>query len=182
MIEVEKRSFITKNIYDKILTKYQKKIITTKQITYYFNGEKDFRIMFMKDKVRLWLKEGHMHDDYRQEYEVLVDKQYGNTLLDMLHALGYSEKIKWYRIRNEFIYEDINITLDYTEGYGYIIEGEILIDDEQRIDKATSKIEKMFNDFDINVSNKQQFTDKYNDYVNNWLEYTKNANEETYFE
>lgn len=180
MIEVERRSFITKDIYDEILNKFKHK--TTKQITYYFDGDKDFRMMFMKDKIKLWLKEGQMHDDFRKEYEVLVDKEYGNTLLDMLHALGYKEKIKWYRTRNEFTHNNISITLDYTEGYGYIIEGEILVSNEEKIDNASKQIELMFNDFNINISNKQEFKDKYENYVVNWSNYTKDIDEENFFD
>lgn len=182
MIEVEKRSFINEYLYNELLKVFKDNIKTTKQITYYFDCDQDFRIMFMKEKIKLWLKEGIIHDDVRKEHEVLIDKKYDKTLLDMLYLLGYKVKIKWFRIRNEFMYNDINFTLDYTKGYGYIIEGEILVDNEEEIEKAKDKIEKAFANLDIVISGKEEFKTKYEDYCLNWEHYTKDIDEDSFFE
>lgn len=56
MIEVELRSFITKEKYDELIAKYN--VEAQKQITYYFDTKQDFRMMKTKDYTQLWLKTG----------------------------------------------------------------------------------------------------------------------------
>ena len=68
-----------------------------RQITSYFKGDVDFRLMNTSDYLKLWLKTGKIHDDAREEMSVIIDKKYEKDLLKMLDILGYEIEIKWYR-------------------------------------------------------------------------------------
>jgi len=177
MIEVEKRAFIDEQKYHKLLTRFKEKLKTSKQITYYFTGDKDFRLMMTPSSTKIWLKEGQIHDDFRKENEVFINQDNKSDLLKMLSSLGYTVDIKWYRVRNETVYEDISIAIDYTQGYGYIFEAELLVENETKIEAANLKIEALLKELDINLSDKSDFKIKYKDYQEKWLQYTKEINE-----
>jgi adenylate cyclase class IV len=128
----------------------------------------------------MWLKKGNIHDDAREEIEVFVDNKYESSLTKMLSCLGYEVEIKWFRKRLMGEYKGITLTIDYTAGYGYIIELENLIKDESKIESTKEELLKIFNDLDIKVSLKQEFKDKYEDYKMNWNIYTKDIDEKEF--
>lgn len=135
MIEVELRSFINKDKYDELVKKYNADF--QKQITYYFNSEQDFRMMKTKDYTQLWLKTGKMHEASRVEKVVKIDNKYRNDLEGMLELLNYDVDIKWYRTRSKIkIENDAEMCIDYTVGYGYILEIEKQVKDESDVEEA----------------------------------------------
>lgn len=180
MIEVEKRSFITKEKYDEIVLKLKDNILETNQITYYFKGEKDFRLMHTKTYSKLWLKSGEIHDDAREEVEVYLDEKETSNTFKLLKSLGYEPEIIWFRSRKECDYKEIKITIDYTIGYGYIFEVEKLIEDDQNIEEAKSQLDNLLKEFNIEVSAKSQFSEKYEDYKINWRKYTEDIDIKTF--
>jgi len=180
VIEVEERSYIDEKTYNGLLEKFKDNMQETKQITYYFSGDKDFRLMITKEYLQLWLKEGNIHDDAREELIVKIDPKYKKEILLMLKSLGYEIEIKWFRRRCETEYEGYDLTIDYSAGYGHIIEIESIIDNEDMIDETKGILRKMLEDLGINISLKQEFKDKYNDYKVNYYKYTKDINEDEF--
>ena len=180
MVEVEKRSFITKDKYDSLIDYFKSNkydILAEKQITTYFKGDTDFRLMNTPNYLKLWLKKGKLHDDAREEMEVIIDKNYEQDLKKMLDILGYEVSIKWYRTRIELTYKDFKVTIDYSISYGYIVEFELLVDDESKIEAAKESISMMFKEFNIDQTPKEVFDDAYNNYKINWESYTKNVDD-----
>lgn len=179
MIEVELRSFISKEKYDELIAKYN--VEAQKQITYYFDTKQDFRMMKTKDYTQLWLKTGKMHEESRLERVVKVDNKYRNDLESMLELLEYNVDIKWFRTRTKINLEDnAEMCIDYTIGYGYILEIEKQVSEDVKVEDAKKLLEKDFSTLGISVSKKEDFDSKYNDYVKNWKEYTKDVNEEEF--
>lgn len=180
MIEVEKRSFITKEKYDELITYFKSNnylIEEERQITSYFKGDIDFRLMNTPNYLKLWLKKGKIHDDAREEMNVIIDKKYENDLFRMLETLGYEVEIKWFRKRIQLQYQQFDVTIDYSIGYGYIVEFELMVNEEVNIDQAKKELQSAFKKFNIDDSSKEEFNSKYNDYKNNWLEYTNDIDE-----
>ena len=65
-IEVEARSFITKEQYEKLLEFFKQNSKLLKedyQETFYFNCEQDLRIQKNNFYSKVWLKKGKMHDN-----------------------------------------------------------------------------------------------------------------------
>ena len=185
MIEVEKRSFVDENKYLELIEKLKSEgyfLKEQKQITYYFKGEIDFRIMFTKEFSKLWLKKGIIHDDAREEIEVKVDNQYRSELLRMLELLGYQVEIKWFRKRLEIDYQGYYLTIDHSAGYGYIVEIEKMVKDAALIDETKKELEDILISLGIEISSKEEFVNKYEDYKVNWSEYTKEVDYEQFLD
>jgi len=88
-------------------------------------------------------------------------------LEEIFRSLGHGVEIKWFRKRNTFLWEGISVMLDYTKGYGYIIELEKMSDldnKEQTLVMLRDKLKKL----DIEETPKHIFKDKYEHYKNNW--------------
>lgn len=183
MIEVEQRSFISEEKYNELISYFKNKGVNfeeSKQITYYFKGDVDFRIMQADNYTKMWLKKGKMHDDAREEIEVFIDNKYRSNLMQMFDCLGYEVEIKWFRKRLTGIYQDVTLTADYTVGYGYIIELEKLIDNDTNIEVIKDYLLNIFKDLEIKISDKQEFKDKYEDYKINWDKYTEGISNEEF--
>lgn len=180
MFEVEQRCFITEDKYNELIEKFNKDLKSTSQITYYYSGDKDFRIMVTKDYVQMWLKEGKMHDDSREEYVVKIDTNYKKDLRKILQSLGYSIEIKWYRKRNETNYNGYFITIDYTVGYGYIIEVEKKIDDEKLVEQTKKELLGLLEEFGVSITPKDEFNKRFADYKLNYKDYTSNIDEDEF--
>ncbi len=134
-IEVEIRSFVSKKQYSdlsKFFNKKAKLIKKDKQKTIYFDSKQDLRIQKNNSTTKIWLKEGKIHDNFRKEIEIHTKKGDFEKWQDIFKTLGYKEEIVWIRDRKEFKWEDIKVCLDYTVGYGYIIELEKMSSEKKK--------------------------------------------------
>jgi predicted adenylyl cyclase CyaB len=169
-IEVEIRSFISKEEYDNLLKFFTKSSTPTKQDsqeTYYFNAKEDLRIQKNNDFAKIWLKKGKIHDDCRKELEVKFKKEDFEKIEEILTSVGFDIEIKWLRKRYEFDWDKIKVCLDYTKGYGYIIELEKISSEEEKetaLEELKQKLEKL----DIKLTPKNIFNEKFENYKNNW--------------
>src|SRR3989344_6831132 len=99
-IEVEVRSFVSKEKYEELLKFFKKEghfINEDYQETYYFNSVEDLRIQRNNFFSKIWLKKGKIHDDYREEIEIKFHKDDFEKLERLFKALGYDIEIKWFR-------------------------------------------------------------------------------------
>ena len=86
-IEVEIRSFISKEQYEELLDFFKKvaKLIKEDyQETFYFDSDKDLRIQKNNLFSKIWFKKGEMHDDWREEVEVKFDRDDFEKLEEVL--------------------------------------------------------------------------------------------------
>ena len=63
--------------------------------------------------------------------------------------------------------DGIIVTLDFTKGYGYIIELEKMASEETK-DKTLELLKEKFNLLKIELTPKEVFKEKYGHYKNNW--------------
>lgn len=170
MIEVEARSFIPEEKYKELSDYFKHKaeyVGEDEQITIYFSGEKDLRTRLTSKHARIILKEGKIHDKGREELEVVLPKEDFDNINNILETLGFKIKVKWFRKRHVFKWDDIRLFLDFTRGYGYIIELEKFCDekDKQKThDYLIKKLEKL----GLALTSKQEFTKRFNHYIKNW--------------
>ena len=90
----------------------------------------------------------------------------------MFNELGHKIEIKWLRQRNQFKWDEIKVCLDYTKGYGYIIELEKLTSEENK-EKTIKELKEKMNELNIPMTSRQEFEDKYNYYKENWRDIIK---------
>jgi len=174
-IEVEVRSFISEEQYNQLLEFMQKNAKLIKkdsQITYYFSGENDLRIQKNDFFSKIWLKSGNIHDPHRKEIEVKFEKEKFEQLEKLFLSLGYIIDIKWFRKRNLFNWNNINVAVDFTKGYGYIIELEKM-SNEQEKEQVYDFLKNKLKELNIKLTPKQEFDKKFQYYKENWQELTK---------
>ena len=171
-IEVEIRSFLTKEQYTKLKKFFNKNAELIKedsQETIYFNSKEDLRIQQNNTYSKIWLKKGKLHDDSREEIEIHTERNNFKSLLSLFQTLGYKIDIKWIRDRRQYQWEDITICLDYTKGYGYILELEILTSEDRKKD-TLKKLRSKLKELKIEETPKEEFKKAYNEYKENWKE------------
>ncbi len=169
-IEVEVRSFISEKQYEELLNFFKEKAKLLKedlQETIYFDCEEDLRIQKNKFFSKIWMKKGKLHDDKREEIEVKTKKEDFNKIKKIFNYLGYNTEIKWIRERNIFLWNDVTVCLDYTKGFGYIIEMEKLTD-EVNSEKEYLNIKKNLKSLNIKITPKKEFEKRFKYYKNNW--------------
>jgi predicted adenylyl cyclase CyaB len=169
-IEVEARSLISEEQYDELIIFMKKNAELLKednQITYYFEGEQDLRIQKNDFFSKIWFKKGKIHDPHREEIEIKFEKQRFEELEKLFLALGYNVDIKWFRKRNSFSWNSITVSLDYTKGYGYIIELE-KITTEQDKEEVYKFLKNKLAELNIDITPKEEFDKKFQYYKKNW--------------
>ena len=171
-IEVELRSFITKEQYEQLLTLLRQKakfIKEDEQETFYFDTKEDLRIQRNKFFSKIWLKKGKMHDEHREEIEIRTGREAFPHLEKLFLTLGNNVKIKWFRTRHEFEWDGVTICIDYTKGYGYIIECEKMSTEAERA-AALEELKKKFEELKIQITPKEEFDRRFKYYEQHWRE------------
>lgn len=171
-IETEIRSFVSKEQFDSLLNFFNKNaelVAEDYQETFYFDSKEDLRIQRNNFFSKIWLKKGDMHDDHREEIEIKFDREEFENLKKLFITLGYSVDIKWFRTRYEFKWNDIKVCLDYTKGYGHIIELEKMCSDDTK-DKSLGILKEKLQSLNILLTPKEEFKQKFEHYKKNWKE------------
>lgn len=170
MIEVEARSFVSEEKYEELVNHFKrnaKYLGEDEQITVYFSGEKDLRTRLTNKDARIIVKEGRIHDKGREELEVVLPRKDFDKINKILESLGFKIKVKWFRKRQVFKWDDIKLYLDFTKGYGHIIELEKLCDEGEK-QKTHDYLIKKLESLGLPLTPKKDFTKRFKYYVKNW--------------
>jgi len=180
-IECEIRSFITKEQFEKLFDFFNKNAESLgydEQATYYLNGDADLRIQQNKDYSKIWMKKGKIHDEAREEIEIRFARDDFEKLEKLFLALGYEVEIKWFRERHSFKWSDINVCLDFTRGYGYIIElekicreeekGAAEIESQKKRESISYYLKLKMAELGVALTPREEFDSKYIYYKENW--------------
>lgn len=168
--EVEIRSFVTEEKYKDLLDYFRKHGGGEKedfQETFYFDSPSDLRIQRNNFFSKIWLKKGKIHEEFREEIEIRFPREDFENLEKIFLALGFEVKIKWFRKRHEFEWNGINVCVDYTKGYGYIIELEKIVEENDKED-ALEELKKKMSELGIPLTPREEFDSKFRDYEKNW--------------
>jgi predicted adenylyl cyclase CyaB len=169
-IEVEIRSFISKEKYEELLEFFHQNSKFIKedfQETHYFDCEPDLRIQKNNKGSKIWLKKGKIHDDAREEIEIFTENDHFEDLGRLFNELGHNVEIKWLRERNQFDWDGIKVCIDYTKGYGYIIELEKRTNEENK-EEILKELKNKLAELNIPLTSREEFDEKYNYYKGNW--------------
>src|SRR3989344_8329949 len=114
-IEVEIKSFISKEKYDELFDFFKRNadfVNEDLQETHYFDSKEDIRIQKNKNSAKVWIKKGSIHDNFREEKEIIFGKNDFEVLENLFISLGLKIKIKWFRRRYVFNWNNIKVCLD----------------------------------------------------------------------
>ncbi len=169
-IEAEVRSFLSKEEYEKLLDFFKENAEFQKedfQETVYFDSKKDLRIQKSDHFSKIWLKEGRMHDDCREELEIGIKKDDFWKVEKLFLSLGYKARIRWKRKRVQFKWRDINVCLDFTKGFGYLIELEKMVSENEK-EGEHKRLQKTLSELGIKATSKEELERRFNYYKENW--------------
>ncbi len=169
-IETEIRSFVSKKKFVELLDFFKKNASLIKedyQETFYFAGKEDLRIQKNNFYAKIWLKKGKIHDNFREEMEIKFARDDFEKLTNLFLSLGYDIEIKWFRKRHKFKWDDIVVCLDFTKGYGYIIELEKMCFKDEK-EREYEKLKQKFKLLNIEITSKEEFNKKFAYYKKNW--------------
>lgn len=167
-IEVEIRSFIEKDDYDRLLSFFQKEarfIDHDLQETHYLNTDIDLRIQRNEKSSKIWMKEGRIHDEAREETEVEFDRDDFNGMMKIFSSVGIGSSIKWIRERYLFDWKGITVAIDDTKGYGKIIELEIISNDKEG---SLSLLRSAMDELGIKPTTREEFERRLERYKSEW--------------
>jgi predicted adenylyl cyclase CyaB len=174
-IEVEIRSFITEDQYKTLVKFFEENSIKVKddfQETHYFNCKEDLRIQKNSSGAKVWMKKGKIHDDWREEIEIKIPRDDFEKMKSIFNGLGMETEIKWLRDRKQFDWNGIKVCLDFTQGYGHIIELEKITSPEEK-ERVLTELQEKLQELDIKLSPKEEFDKKFSHYKENWRELTE---------
>lgn len=169
-IEVEVRSFISEEEFKKLLEFFKanaKFICEDFQETHYFKGNFDLRIQKNNFFSKIWLKTGKIHDELREEIEIIFKREDFEKLEKLLGMLGFEVEIKWFRHRYQFDWNGVGVYLDYTKGYGYIIELEKK-EVRENAEETLNKLKEMLQGLGVRITPREEFDKKFQYYKENW--------------
>jgi predicted adenylyl cyclase CyaB len=171
-VEIEIRSMISERKYEELaifLKKMGKFIREDEQITYYFSGDHDLRVQQNSRGAKLWLKSGNLHDEMREEIEVEFKREDFSNLVRILQMLGYSIDVKFFRKRAVFELNGAKVSLDYTPGFGYVVEVEGSSSSSKLMHKNVSKkLTGILHSLGIKPTPKKNFERRFRWYRRNW--------------
>lgn len=162
-IEVELKSFIDEERYHQLINFFDQKAKFVKednQITHYFTWPHDLRIQKNNFFSKLWMKKWTLHDEDREELEIKFDKEDFTKLQALFLNLWYETEITWIRKRLQFNRDGIEVSLDYTQWYGYIIKLGILSTSKNKHNNLQILHDK-FAELAIDITPKEEFVQKY---------------------
>ncbi|KPJ85535.1 hypothetical protein AMJ57_02750 [Parcubacteria bacterium SG8_24] len=169
-IECEVRSFISEGRYRELISFFNENAEgrgEDEQVTYYYDTAQDLRIQLNRSGSKIWLKEGRLHDRSRKEIEVPCRRDDFGKLQELFTALGHEVEIKWYRKRRNYRWQGIDVALDHTRGYGYIIELERKSSATQA-SGTVADLERRLRDLGIEPTPREEFTRRYEEYRREW--------------
>ncbi|MGY4884504.1 MAG: CYTH domain-containing protein [Nanobdellota archaeon] len=169
-IEVEIRSFITREQYEELLKFFSENaefIDQDYQETFYFDENSNLRIQRNNSGAKLWHKSGNVHDEFMEEIEIPIKRDDFEMLEKFLNKLGHTVKIKWLRKRNQFDWNGIKVCVDYTKSYAYILELEKMSSEDNK-ERVLNELKEKLKELKIALTPKNEFEKKYNYYKKNW--------------
>ena len=171
-IEAEVRSFLTEEKYHELLTFFAKEgefLNEDYQETYYFDAKEDLRIQKNNFYSKIWMKKGKIHDEAREELEIQFPKEDFQKLEKLFTTLGFTVQIKWLRTRHTFLWKGITACVDFTKGYGYILELEKMTSEENK-EITLQLLKQELAALSIPLTSKEDFEKKYVYYKEHWKE------------
>ena len=169
-IEVEIRSFISKEKYQELLDYFQKNAQPIKEQqdqTEYYADQGAVRIWQNQDSAKVILKSGDIHDEFREEHEMPIQKKDFPLFQKMFQKLNIPKQIRWQRKKHTFDWDGTTVELGDNKGYGYVIELEKLTDETQK-EKALESLKEKLASLNIAITPKEEFDKAYENYKQNW--------------
>jgi adenylate cyclase class IV len=106
----------------------------------------------------------------RREFEKIF--QMGIEELDkVIINAGFSYQAKWSRERTEYIFKNVNVTIDKNAGYGYLAEFEIIEKNPELAESRKKELREIIKEVGLEELNQQRLARMFDYYNKNWKDY-----------
>ena len=169
-VEVEIRSFVSEQRYGELLKFFRingKFMHKENQITHYLDDSGNLRIQKSDKFAKIWLKPGKLHAIEHHEMEARFPREDFEVLEKIFTLSGKPTRIKWVRSRHNFKWKGINVMLDFTKGYGHIIELEGVCE-KSAAPEAKKRLMELMKSLKITPTPSAEFDRRYRHYRLNW--------------
>lgn len=172
-IEVEVRALISASKYNNLLNFFKRnaKLVSDEnEITHYLNKDGSLRLRKTDSYSMVYFKDfsqGSRHESVHQESELAFASKDFEKAKELFSKIGFELSMTWIRHRKTFLWKGISAMLDYTRGYGYIIELEKMSNPSEK-EKALALLNNKLNELGVKKTPKTVFDKKYQHYHRNW--------------
>ena len=174
-IEVESKSLITQEKYFKLLYYFNDLFAfrgEENQLIYIYESDNDLRIEQANLFAKISFRDKKHKDKDRGNIEIKFNKDDFLLLHKLITKLGVDKKIEWHKKSMVFGFKNINIFLEHTKGFGYILRMQIITSEEFK-DDAKKLIKDKFSEFEVSISSKKDFDARNYKYEANWQKFLK---------
>jgi len=137
--------------------------------TRYYEGPHDLRIQKTGSRARLLLRQPKAIGSAQERIEIPVAGHQFDDLANFLDALGYKVGIVWHRHRMTFAWGGMSASLDYTKGYGHVLEikKSVLQEERERVNRELHELLDLLN---LRATPKPVLHDRFTWYRMRWRE------------
>ncbi|MFH1667639.1 MAG: CYTH domain-containing protein [Candidatus Komeilibacteria bacterium] len=180
LYEVEVRNILKPQGYRKLdnyLKKHARLIEQKQEETICFRVKKGDLLLRRNDsEVKLTYKDRDVIQDIRAEMEILMGLNDFDAIQEILQALKFTIKMKWYKRRKIYRWQGVIIALDNVKGQGLSMEMEKLVDGRLK-KKAQIELQvrmiKLLNELNIKIYPKKDLTAMMQYYHQHWTKSIK---------
>lgn len=168
--EVELRCFISEKKYNELLRFFRvngRFMHQENQITHYLDDTGNLRLQKNDKFAKVWLKIGKLHAVEHHEMEARFPREEFEELEKIFAVMGKPTRIKWVRSRHTFRWKGANIMLDYTKGYGHMLELEML-PPKGGEGAARKKLAALIGELGLKPTPKSELDRRYASYKRDW--------------
>jgi predicted adenylyl cyclase CyaB len=170
IIEVERRAIIKKDQHDKLtdfLAKEAKDLgKDDKDVVFFVYPDKMLKVVnnVSKRTAKIVYKSNKIGNDCAlEEIEVTISPSEFEDAIKLFSNLDYETKIPSFQKRHNYLYKEIEISLKYSDNWGYHLEMELVVKNSERKDEALAKIERVAEELNIKLMSNEEIkahTDK----------------------
>lgn len=104
--------------------------------------------------------------EFEENVPISIDE-----LDEILINTGFEYQAKWSRQREEYLLNDVNITLDKNAGYGWLTEFERVVKEDEDFAEVQVQIKQLMDEFGLVELDQDRLARMFEHYNSNWEEY-----------
>lgn len=165
-VTISIRSFLTKDQYDsllKYLNSFAKFLNKEKQVIYYFSTPSELIIQKNDKECRVAINKTNSKEDII----INLRKEEFDDIVDIFEALGYEISIKWFKTLHHFTWNEMDVYVNLTKGYGYLVEMEKSVYPEEK-EIILNYLRENLKLLGVDETPKEVFDERFNYYKKNW--------------
>jgi len=163
LIEVERRAIIDEVKYNELADFLAREAEDLgeddKDVVFFVHADKLLKVVnnISKQTAKIVYKSNKIgNESALEEIEVTIPPSEFEDAVKLFSTLGHETKIPSFQKRNNYLYKEVEISLKYSDHWGYHLEMEVMIGDREQKDEALTKIEEVANGLGIKLMSNEE--------------------------